>query len=58
MFDNGVLKLDEEGSYVPVTDPAEQQHIRHQVSLSKQRSQQDGGQAPNQNNLLDGDGLE
>ena len=28
MFDEGVLKQDAQGQYMPVTDPAEQQHIK------------------------------
>ena len=37
MFDEGVIKPDGQGNYVPVTDPAEKEQIKQEVSLSKRR---------------------
>ena len=37
MFDDGVIKPDGQGGYQPVLDPAEKEHIKQQVSLSKRR---------------------
>ena len=35
MFDDGVIKQDEGGNYVPVLDPNEKAYIREQTSASK-----------------------
>ena len=41
MFDNGLLKHADDGSVIPVTDPAEMEHIRSEVArASKQKQDQ------------------
>ena len=35
MFDNGVIKEDDQGNFVPVMDPAESEHLRRQNTASK-----------------------
>ena len=37
MFDDGVIKPNPNGGYMPVTDPAEQESIRKSVTLSKRK---------------------
>ena len=38
MFDEGVLKLDDNGQYQAVMNPAEREHIKRQVTESKRKS--------------------
>ena len=37
MFDDGVIKQDAGGQFVPVTNQAEQEHIRAEVQRSKRK---------------------
>ena len=38
MFDDGVIKQDDSGSYVPVMDPNEKAFIRQQTAESKKKA--------------------
>ena len=58
MFDNGVLKHDENGGYQPVMDPAEREHLKQQNTLSKQRAMQEAAQSQLQSPNPNLDGLE
>ena len=39
MFDNGLLKHADDGSVIPVTDPAEMEHIRSEVARASKQKQ-------------------
>ena len=38
MFNDGVIKQDLNGQYVPVMDPAESEYIQSQISMSKRKA--------------------
>ena len=65
MFDEGVIKHDGQGGYQPVTDPAEQEHIKRTDSMSKRKqtmspaeTQQIQQQLPDNDDDADEYGLE
>ena len=58
MFEDGVIKQDPNGNYVPVLDPSEKEQIRQTISLSKQRPAAGSSIVSHQNHDLEDDGLE
>ena len=45
MFDDGIIKQDNNGQYVPVMDPSESEYIRSEISKSKQKPTMSVGEA-------------
>ena len=45
MFDAGLIKHGDDGSFVPVDNPAEREHIKKQVSLSKRKQTMSAAEA-------------
>ena len=48
MFEEGVIKEDGNGNYVPVLDPNEKAHIKTQITESKKKAQMEAAQQQNQ----------
>ena len=65
MFDDGILKCGTDGRYQAVVDPAESEHIRFEVSMSKRKAamtavdaEQINANLERLNGDIDDDGLE